>query len=242
MKEKGNFTLNNAQNDNESQWVCINHPDLLHPVKLRKGTTDVEVFKEIFLHQEYYFDIDISPRFIIDCGANIGLASIYFNWNFPDAQIVAIEPEESNFQMLVENLSFYYPSIEWLNAAIWNEGVNLRITNPQAGKWAFTYHEIFESEIDSKCIKAITVSDIMAMFQQNRIDILKIDIEGAEKELFDRGYESWLPKTKLILIETHDRFKEGCSRSLFNAISNYNFSVVQNTHIFSCINNDLWQE
>ena len=57
-----------------------------------------------------------------------------------------------------------------------------------------------------------------------KIDILKLDIEGSEKELFETNFEDWLPKTKILIIELHDAMKTGCSKSVFNAISKYDFS------------------
>jgi hypothetical protein len=56
------------------------------------------------------------------------------------------------------------------------------------------------------------------------IDILKLDIEGSEKEVFETGYEHWLPKINILIIELHDKMKKGCSRAVFNAISKYDFS------------------
>jgi hypothetical protein len=58
----------------------------------------------------------------------------------------------------------------------------------------------------------------------NSIDILKVDIEGSEKEVFELNYENWLPKCKAIVIELHDNMKQGTSKSVFKAISQYNFS------------------
>ena len=58
----------------------------------------------------------------------------------------------------------------------------------------------------------------------NYIDILKLDIEGSEKEVFSAGFENWMPKTKVIIIELHDAMKPGCSRAVFAAVNKYNFS------------------
>lgn len=71
-----------------------------HPVYLRNGTSDTRVFSQLFVGREYLNAIrNINPKVIIDCGANIGLASIYFKFYFPNAKIFAFEPESSNFNM-----------------------------------------------------------------------------------------------------------------------------------------------
>ena len=60
-------------------------------------------------------------------------------------------------------------------------------------------------------------------FIYNAINRSKIDIEGAEKKLFESNYENWLPKTKIIMVETHDRFIPKCSYTVMNALNDYNF-------------------
>ena len=64
----------------------------------------------------------------------------------------------------------------------------------------------------------------MADYGITVLDLVKIDIEGAEKELFENGYEKWLPKTRVLVVELHDRMKPGCSKSVFSAICQYDFS------------------
>src|ERR1700741_4382586 len=71
-------------------------PGISHQLKLRKGTSDLEVFREIFLFNTYDFPVP-EPRTIVDAGANIGLSAVYFANRFKDATIFAVEPESSNF-------------------------------------------------------------------------------------------------------------------------------------------------
>jgi hypothetical protein len=65
----------------------------------------------------------------------------------------------------------------------------------------------------------------MRQHQCEKIDILKIDIEGSEKELFESDYETWLPKVTTLIIELHDRMREGSSLSFFRALTKYNFRL-----------------
>ena len=73
----------------------------------------------------------------------------------------------------------------------------------------------------------------------SRIDILKIDIEGAEKELFSSGFENWLPRTKILFVEVHDDMKKGSSKSVFNATSKYNFRFTMQHENLVFINEDI---
>jgi hypothetical protein len=65
----------------------------------------------------------------------------------------------------------------------------------------------------------------MQLTGMNYIDILKIDIEGSEKEIFENGFEDLIPVTKLIIVETHDRYKPGTSKAVFSAIGKNDFSL-----------------
>jgi hypothetical protein len=67
-------------------------------------------------------------------------------------------------------------------------------------------------------VPSVTIGDILRESGFDHIDILKLDIEGAEKELFREGWEEWLPKVRMIVIELHDRFVPGCSQSFYSAI------------------------
>ena len=64
----------------------------------------------------------------------------------------------------------------------------------------------------------------MQQFNMPHIDVLKLDIEGSEKEVFEENFEKWLPLTKVLIIELHDEMKKGCSRAVFNAMNKFDFS------------------
>ena len=93
---------------------------------LRTGSSDYEVFKQIFLENQYDVKYKAPPGVIVDCGANIGLASIYFANKYPSAKIIAIEPEKDNFELLKLNTG-EYTNIIPVNNGIWNKKANLEI-------------------------------------------------------------------------------------------------------------------
>ncbi|MEJ2007391.1 MAG: FkbM family methyltransferase [Acidobacteriota bacterium] len=94
-------------------------PGIRHPVHIRVRTTDSSAYAEVLLDGEYAFDLPFSPKTIVDAGANIGMASIYFTHRYPDARVIAIEPEASNFALLARNVR-PYPAIVPVYAALWN--------------------------------------------------------------------------------------------------------------------------
>ena len=111
-------------------------PGYRHPVFLRAQTTDVLVFTQIFVKEELGFEIPNLPSSIVDAGANIGLASLFFAHSFPHAKIIALEVEESNFELLRMNTK-QYPNITCLRKALWSSPKRLRIVNPKDEPWAF---------------------------------------------------------------------------------------------------------
>lgn len=148
---------------------------------MRAKTSDILNAEEIFINEDYNLDIIFEVNTIIDAGANVGFASIYFTSRFPKSNILAIEPEKSNFKILRKNIR-PYKNIKALNLGIWNKKTNLIISNKtKAENWGFMVEETDKSKYDTK---AITINDCMNLMNWTAIDILKIDIEGSEKKFF----------------------------------------------------------
>lgn len=206
-----------------------------HPIFLRRSTSDIPTFNQVFLNREYEYSFEILPQFIIDCGANIGLATVFFKNKYPNAFVVSVEPENSNFEQLKKNTSLY-SKIECIKSGIWNKNAILKVEDEfHFGNWGFTCKEVFKE--DENTVNAISIKEIMNRYNYPQIDILKIDIEGAELELFNSNFEEWLPFTKVIIIELHDRFRRGCSKSFFTALNNYDFSLSLHGENLICIQN-----
>jgi len=188
------------------------------PIYLRAGTTDVKVFREVFLFGTYSINASVSPKTIVDAGANIGLSSVYFAKKYPEATIYAIEPERSNFMQLQKNTA-PYSNIIPIQSALWGIDTPLRVTDINENHWAFTVQECDESHPES--VRGLSITTLIDQHRIGTIDLLKMDIEGAECGIFGSDCHRWLPKTKIIVIELHDWLEEGCSAAFFNAISKY---------------------
>ncbi|WP_035667929.1 FkbM family methyltransferase [Flavobacterium sp. 83] len=211
------------------------------PIFLRPKSSDLLVFHQIFTFKEYDMNLGFSPKFIIDAGANIGLAAVFFSNKFPEAKIMAIEPEKSNFEMLQKNTK-EYKNVSLKKMALSNQfNFSFNVVDKGFGNWGFIT-EIQDSKrkinvIDT--VKTITIDEIMIEYNLEYLDLLKIDIEGGEKQLFESNYENWLPKTKCIIIELHDGITNGSSKSFFKAISNYDFSYFNRGENLMFINNRI---
>jgi FkbM family methyltransferase len=199
-------------------------PFLRHPVHLRyiMSLSDHIMFEQIFRARGYDIDIPTEPKWIFDIGANIGLASLYFANRFPDAQIIGVEPESTNHRQAVLNTK-PYTNVEILHGAIWPREETLRLLDKGLGEASFMVTST-EGE-GSYELPAYTIGGLMKRAGINTVDLVKIDIEGAEMDLFTENYKEWLPYTKILLVETHDRYRPGTSRAVFNAINEYDFDL-----------------
>jgi FkbM family methyltransferase len=181
-------------------------------VNLRRNTSDHFAFRHIFLLNEYEHINTNHVKWVIDAGANIGLFSAFIKNKYPDASVVALEPEPSNFAQLQKNtagFSNFYAE----NKGLWNKDCKLEVvTIEELGKWGTQVKESAAGNIDAICVESL-----VAKYKIDVIDILKIDIETSEKFIFD-NYNAWLPKVKVVIIEFHDRLLEGTSRPFFEAV------------------------
>ena len=184
----------------------VNLPDLAHPISMRAGTSDMWVFDQIFLYKEMETDLGQDISFIIDAGANIGLTSAYLANRFPAAKILALEVDRQNFELLAANAR-PYPNITPLLKGLWKRRANLIIDNPEEYPWAFTVSEVGGQ--GTSTIEGVGVADLLREFSWERVDLLKMDIEGAELEVLSHGTEEWLDRVTVLAVEFHFQ-RVGC--------------------------------
>jgi FkbM family methyltransferase len=190
-------------------------------VTLRGATTDVSCFEKVFVSKEYSLPIDYSPQVIVDAGANTGMATLYFANRYPAARILAIEPESENFQLLQKNCAGL-SNVMLMKAALWPVQRRLTISDNGAGEWAYSVTEQSATESRNE-VSAITMEDILRKLAVSRIDLLKLDIEGSERELFSTDAGAWLDRVEYIVVELHDRYRPGCAKALYSALATRNF-------------------
>jgi FkbM family methyltransferase len=187
-------------------------------IYLRRGTTDPLDFVEVFIYEEFDVDFENDPEIIVDLGAYIGLGALYFKWRFPLVKIVCIEPDVKNFSLLTKNLTGL-DGISIIHAAVWPEKSEVFIGDfLNLGSWGIVTRENNGLKEGDK-VATITIDEILTRYSLEKIDLLKVNIEGSEKELFSSNYQNWLSKTNNVIIELHDWIKKGCSQSFIKAIS-----------------------
>jgi len=173
------------------------------------------------IREEYkmFMPID-SPKTILDAGANIGTASRFFSNQFPEAKIIAIEPDSENYEILIKNTQ-NNKNIQCLKEGLWSSDTKLSIVNDDEWKYAI---RVKEDALEGK-INAFSIPGVMKMQGWDFIDILKLDIEGSEVEILSKHLELWVDKIGMLIIELHPGLDEKCSRVLFEAFSNKDFNL-----------------
>lgn len=194
---------------------------LRHPVYLRPWSSDLYVFEQILIDREY--DTPMArPATILDAGANIGLAAVYFANRFPDARIVALEPDGDNFAMLQLNTR-RYPNIQCLRSALWSHRTRLHLANAGEKSWALQFTAGDEREAPS--VWAMSIDEVSEVTLSGvPFDLVKIDIEGAEQKVFAAGGR-WLEQAQSIIVECHDRLVRGCEATVLQAANHHQFTL-----------------
>ncbi len=172
---------------------------------------------------------------IIDAGANIGAAALYFSFRFSSSKIIAIEPERKNCELLRMNCAGL--NITIVEAALGCEAGKSFLSDPGLSDWGFRTGDTGEYEVD-----VVTVDQLFNTFNKEKVAplICKIDIEGGEANLFKCNY-SWLERFPLVIIELHDWLLpgEGNSRNFLKAALEFDFDFVYRGENLFCFNNAL---
>lgn len=197
---------------------------LIYPFYLRPGTKDVSVAINNFVREEYGMVGDLTdPRVLVDCGAYVGDTSAYFLSRFPGLRSIALEPMADSLTQARTNLSPYGDRVELRQIALTSDGTMVRMSGIQTGASIGDKGDI---EVVSE-----TISQILDGLPEGRIDILKMDIEGAEEQIFAQSPELWLDRVDLIIVETHGRKS---TDTVLNALAGCGWKVNRSRNLYFC--------
>ena len=184
-------------------------------IYLRTYSGDIDIFYEIFWKKIYSFSRNNIPQFIVDIGANIGLTTLYFLKKFPTDKIICVEPDPSNLEILKKNLELQIKNqvVKVCEAAISNKDGTMFLNRPPLKYNSKLLVHGNKDEMNLP-VKVLSMHNFLKENSIEQIDILKIDIEGSEVELFSADV-SWLSTVKEVIIETHSiNAEEICSNAL----------------------------
>lgn len=197
-------------------------------VALREVGSDILTFQEVFKEEVYAGAAARLPRCetVIDLGGNIGLATLYFGHRYPGCRLFVVEPNPPTFEMLTRNVEGLVRAgrCRTLLAAVWSEerDVVAAPLDAEGHYSAFATRAPAEGEGADGVMRGMPMSRIIADSGFETVDLLKVDIEGAEVELF-KGDVSWLRRVGAIAIEFHGDSRRA---SDFDRImSDYGFAI-----------------
>ena len=175
--------------------VELRFSNLRHPIFARVGTPDIATIVNNVVREEYgAFEPETAPAFMIDAGAYIGDSSAYFASKYPRLRIVALEPHPDNHALARRNLAPYGERVTLLDKALASNAGRLRLSGDHDGA-AIGAH--------GRAVEAATAPMIMSLAGRDRVDILKMDIEGSEGDVLDESADGWLPRVGLLIVECH---------------------------------------
>ena len=186
----------------------------------RTNKADLDIFREVFMQEVYRLPERLRPAgVLVDLGANIGMASVWYSRRYGIDRVVAVEPVPANVAILRKNLAANSVANEIVRATV----------GPRRGEVSFSTDQrpgeghIVESGTSDFTVEMVTMDDVLADVTRP-VALLKMDIEGGEGPLINEGSPLWLRDVQIIAAELHPQYLDVAAMT--EAICNYGFSLV----------------
>jgi FkbM family methyltransferase len=170
----------------------------------------------------------------LDLGANVGYSSAYLLSCFPNATVVAIEPDPDNLEVCRENLAAYGERAKVVRGGVWSKRARLKLSREAgAGRdWAVQVRESTDTE-DKATVEAWDVPSLLQLAGETQIDLLKCDIERSEIEVFGPTSAAWLSQVRNICIELHG---PDCKQVFLDALKDFDYDITTFGELTICRN------
>jgi len=205
-----------------------------YPISIRKGTNDVNTIIQNLIRGEYgNFKYNINPKHIIDAGGYIGDVSIYYLNRFHNCNIIILEPNEDNYNLAKINLEQYSKRVKLIKAALWSKSEKLSVSGENSASFVSRSNGIKNKSVT----ESINLNTLLDEYEIDILDILKIDVEGAESEIFSADSLHWIDITKLIIIEFHSKMSR---ESITKKLIDNNFEIYNYRSLYYCYNKNFF--
>jgi FkbM family methyltransferase len=196
---------------------------LKHEFMVRPGTNDLDTILQSVVREEYGCQIASGDmKVMVDAGAFIGDTAAYFLSRFPELKVWALEPQPDNYSLALENLAPYGQRVSLLPYGL----------AASSGKACFAGAATGGGlSAKGNVVNVISMSDLMERYQISRIDLLKIDIEGGEKDVLAPSASIWLNRVDMIMVELHSSEIE---RSVLEVLRDNDFECDRYRSIWIC--------
>ncbi len=205
FKDKTNYQLfldiDNGKFKNEIFQLFVKEAGDF-PLLCRSNTTDTSVLLSVFFgkyHEPSYY-LGEKPV-ILDLGANNGYSMRHMKFVYPNAKIYGFEMDPSNAEIATKNNIFFKDDCIVANIAIWTDSGT--VTYGGEGEESYLIDNTLKNSSNAKKMNSSTIKEIYTRFHLQKIDYIKMDIENAEYDIFQREL-SWLDNVRCINIEVHN--------------------------------------
>ncbi len=214
-------------------------------LQLRKTSSDARVYEQVIINQEYRIVLsliaenDIKPKWMIDCGSNIGITSLYFLNRFPGCSLVCVEADRRNFEQLKINLE-EQENVHFYHRAIWHESNHLLSIGDSFRDGMEWSKSVDKDQVGDEAaqVNSISIRELIDTHEIDVVDFLKIDIEGAEHEIFlSAAPNDFLAITRFIAVEIHDEVV--CRKSIHQVLKDAGFTIFESGELTVGINRRL---
>jgi FkbM family methyltransferase len=199
---------------------------------MRTGrSSDRDTLRQVFVHEEYDAVELANPKMILDLGANVGYASVFFLSKYPGVRVLAVEPDPDNFHLCCQNLAPFHDRAKCVLGAVWSERAKLQLL-----RGAFRDGREWTTQVErgeSPDVEAYDMLTLVHAAAVEQIDLVKIDIERAESELFARNVDAWMRHVRNLCIELHDN---ECEHAFFESVSGYRYDLSRRGDLTVCRN------
>lgn len=223
-----------SRNQTAGSWpvITMNPAGSRFELSMRTGpSSDFLVASQVFANRNYAVITGLqNVRTILDCGANVGYTSAYLLSHYPRARVVMVEPDIENCEMCTQNLAHYGKRAAVLHAAVWGSEKRLAISLDRDDReWGRVVKE--SSSAEGAMVNGITMHRLIELCG-GAIDILKMDVEWAELDVFATD-TSWLSAVRNLAIELHDA---DCKRVFFDAMRSWEYDLKFDNELTVCLN------
>jgi len=191
--------------------------------RLNKG--DLWSLREVLLDECYRFPGDMKPRVIVDLGGNIGLTSLWMSYSYAPERIVTVEPVATNAALARQNLAKTRSDVLLIEAAVGSKNGSAQ------------FEEFDESNKGRLCLDhpgLTRVATVATLLDEagitSEVDLLKVDIEGGEADLFS-GDLAWLGRVKALIMELHPDLVD--TRQIIETIKKQGFKYIPSNSVFN---------
>jgi len=168
-------------------------------ITVRPGTSDILVLVDTFVSGYHLPPPDVKPRVILDLGSNIGTTIAHFAHLYGDVKVFGVELDAESAELCAKNIAPWGDRCQVLQTAVAaTDGMN-RYDRRAGNEWGFRIGS------GSSPVRTVSIDSLVGQFGLSEIDYLKMDIEGAERDVLRSGGQ-WPERVRSLKVELHDQY------------------------------------